>query len=235
MKTAIIIQGPTAAGKTAIAIALAERLQTAVVSADSRQCYLGMDIGTAKPTRAELNRVPHYFIDEYPVTTLLTAADYEAIALQYLENIFTENDYAVVCGGTGLYIKALCEGMDAMPPVTPAIDQEITAQYNLLGIDWLREQVQQQDPTFYATGETDNPARMLRALVFIRSTKESITTYRTGIKKERGFRILKIGIELPREVLYARINARVDTMMLQGLEAEARRLCEYRHLKNLQT
>ena len=230
-----IVSGPTAVGKTAIAIDLARRLSTAIVSADSRQCYKEMNIGTAKPSPDELKIVKHYFIDEYPVTTHITAADYETLALKYLNEIFATHASAVVCGGTGLYIKALCEGLDEMPETSPDVIQQTEQEYEQQGLAWLQQTVRHEDPEFYKDGEIQNPARLLRALSFIRSTGISITKFRTQTKKERPFTIIKTGLELPRELLYERINHRVDQMMAQGLLAEAEKLYPYRDLKNLQT
>jgi tRNA dimethylallyltransferase len=235
INTVYIIVGPTAVGKTAVSIQVAQRLGTAVISADSRQCYREMTIGTAKPSEAELKTVPHYFIDEFPVAHALTAADFESLALEYLDKIFKTHNTAVVCGGTGLYIKALCEGLDEMPPADDKITKETEAAYELNGIGWLQQAVQDEDPEFYREGEIKNPARMLRALSFIRSTGRSIVHYRTGIQKQRAFNIIKAGLELPREKLYDRINTRVDTMMQQGLLTEVEQLYPQRHLKNLQT
>lgn len=230
-----VIAGPTAVGKTAIAIALAKRLHTAIVSADSRQCYKEMSIGTAKPGVAEQEGVKHYFVDEYPMARDLTAADYEKLSLCYLDEIFINNDSAVVCGGTGLYIKALCDGLDSMPATDPAIVAATEENYKQNGLEWLQQAVQKEDAAFFAIGEIDNPARLLRALSFVRSTGESIVKYRTETKKERPFQIIKVGLELPREELYSRINHRVDVMMEQGLPVEAEHLYPYRELKNLQT
>ncbi len=230
-----MIQGPTAVGKTAIAVAVAQQLGTAIVSADSRQCYKEMSIGTAKPTTAEQGGVKHYFIDEFPVTEALTVADYEELSLGYLDEIFKQHDVAVVCGGTGLYIKALCEGLDTMPPINEAISKQINDEYTSRGLEWLQQQVEKEDPEFYETAEIQNPARLLRALIFLRSTGESITRYKTAVVKQRSFGIVKVCIDLPREILYNRINKRVDVMMEQGLEEEARTLYPMRHLKNLQT
>lgn len=234
-KTLYVIAGPTASGKTAAAIALAQRLGTLIISADSRQCYREMSIGTAKPTPEELASVKHYFIHGFSITQELSAADYEQLALNYLDEIFTTHHTAVVCGGTGLYIKALCEGLDAMPPANPAIEEEVETQYATNGIEWLQQTIANEDPEFYATGEIQNPARMLRALSFIRTNGQSIIHYRTNTAKQRPFKIVKVGLELPREILYNRINHRVDIMMQQGLEEEVRNLLPYKHLKNLQT
>ena len=234
-KTLIVIAGPTAVGKTAIAISLAKLLGTEIISADSRQCYRGMSIGTAQPTQEERLAVLHHFIDCYPPEMSLSAADFERIALQHLESIFAEHHTAVVCGGTGLYIKALCDGLDEMPSVDEKIALDINQNYLLKGAEWLRNQISVEDPLFAVNGEMNNPARILRALTFIRSTGTSITTFRTGIKKERPFRVIKIALELPRELLYQRINQRVDLMMQQGLLREVEQLFPNRNLKNLNT
>ena len=234
-KTLVVIAGPTAVGKTAVAIELAKALNTRIVSADSRQCYREMTIGTAKPSSEELSEVKHYFIDEFPVTKNITAADYEHLALEYINQIFERNNFAVLTGGTGLYIKAVCEGLDEMPPVNPAIEKEVTDHYATQGLEWLQHAVRQEDPEFFSSGEVQNPARLLRALVFNRSTGVSIVRFRTGRKKERPFRIIKFVLDLPRPELYLRIEQRVDQMMKQGLLDEVRTLYPQRNLKNLQT
>jgi tRNA dimethylallyltransferase len=230
-----VIAGPTAVGKTAIAIQLAKHLGTEIISADSRQCYQKMTIGTAKPSAEELAQVRHYFVDEFPVTQSLTAADYETLALGYLETIFRTHNTAVLCGGTGLYIKALCNGLDDMPVIDENIAAQVNDHYQLNGLQWLQQTVQMEDPEFYKRGEIQNPARLIRALIFKRSTGESIVDFRTGTRKQRGFETIKIGLELPRETLYDRINCRVDQMMEQGLLEEVKELYPLRQLKNLQT
>ena len=234
-KKLIVIAGPTAVGKTAIAIELAKLLNTEVISADSRQCYRGMTIGTAQPSAEERAIVPHHFVDCYDVQEALNAADFERFALEKLNQIFSKSQYAIVCGGTGLYIKALCEGLDDMPSIDSTINQNVLDNYASKGIEWLRESLQKNDPDFVAVGEMENPARMLRALAFKLSSGSSIVQFRTGIKKERPFQIIKVGLELPREQLYERINQRVEIMMQQGLLQEVQQLYPQRHLKNLQT
>lgn len=230
-----VIAGPTAVGKTAIAIQLAQALQTEIVSADSRQCYNDMTIGTAKPSAEELKAVHHYFIDEFPVEQALTAADYEQLSLGYLQKIFRKHNTAVVCGGTGLYIRALCDGLDEMPEINDSVLTDVNENYKAEGIEWLQKAVAKEDPLFYSLGEIQNPARLIRALVFIRSTSKSILDFRTGNKKNRPFKTIKIGLELPRPVLYDRINRRVDIMMKEGLLDEVKSLYPKHHLKNLQT
>ncbi len=233
--TVYIIAGPTAVGKTAIAIELAKRLSTFIISADSRQCYKEMTIGTAKPSAEELKQVRHYFIDEFSVVENITAADFEKLALGYLGEIFKTSNKAIVCGGTGLYIKALCEGLDDMPDVDEEIAAQVNEGYKEKGFEWLQESVKNEDPVFYGRGEIQNPARLLRALIFVRSNGESIINYHSSGKKQRPFRIIKIGLELPRDVLYKRIDARVDIMMANGLLDEVKHLYALKHFKNLQT
>ncbi|RYE23900.1 MAG: tRNA (adenosine(37)-N6)-dimethylallyltransferase MiaA [Sphingobacteriales bacterium] len=233
--TVYVIAGPTAVGKTGVAIKLARHLNTSILSADSRQCYKGMAIGTAQPSVAQQQEVKHYFINEFPVTDALTAADFESLSLQYLDEVFATNNTAVVVGGTGLYIKALCDGLDDMPDISEQVATEVNEHYRLQGLHWLQDAVHFEDPEFYAQAEVHNPARLLRALIFKRSTGESIIHFRTGAKKHRPFNIVKIGLELPREVLYEQINQRVEGMMQDGLVDEVKALVPYRHLKNLQT
>lgn len=231
----IVISGPTAVGKTAVALQVAQHFGTEIISADSRQCYREMTIGTAKPTVAELNTVPHHFIDSHSITAELNAADFEKLALGYCTTIFKQKNIAVVCGGTGLYIKALCEGIDDMPATDRAIEKALQTEADTKGINWLQEQLQQEDPEFYAVAEQQNPARLIRALAFKRTTGQSIVHYRSGKVKERPFRVIKIALDLPREILYERINLRVDQMVENGLLEEVKTLYPQRQLKNLQT
>ncbi len=233
--TLLVIAGPTAVGKSAVAVDIALRLGTEILSADSRQCYREMSIGTAKPLPEEQKGVKHHFIDTFPVTEDISAAAYEHIGLACISDIFSRHHTAIACGGTGLYIKALCEGLDEMPETDPAVTDAVQMAYNTHGLSWLQQAVMEEDSDFYAQGEIYNPARMIRALSFIRSTGQSITRFRTAVKKQRPFRTIKTALELPREILYERINQRVDLMMEQGLLPEAERLYPLRHLKNLQT
>lgn len=234
-KCCIIIAGPTAVGKTALAVALAQQLGTSIISADSRQCFKELHIGVAKPSAAELAAVHHYFIDTHHITETVNAASFEQEALAAAEAIFAEKDIAVMVGGTGLYIKAFCEGMDAIPAIPEAIREEITANYKTHGLAWLREQVAMADPAWFAHGETQNPQRLMRALEVVRCTGQSILYFQQGNKQQRPFHIIKVGLELPRPVLYDRINQRVLQMMEAGLEAEVRGLYDQRHLNALQT
>jgi tRNA dimethylallyltransferase len=234
-KTCIIIGGPTAVGKTDIAISVATHFNTKIISADSRQCYQELNIGVARPSEAALKAVPHYFINSHSIQQEVTTADFERYAINAAEEIFKDNDIAVMVGGTGLYIRAFCDGMDDIPSVDPAIRNEITQQYKLNGLLWLQQQVKISDPAYFEKGEIQNPRRMMRALEVIRSTGQSITFFQQGQRKTRPFNIIKTGLELPREILYNRINQRVLQMMEAGLEQEARSLYSFRELNALQT
>jgi tRNA dimethylallyltransferase len=235
MKKIIVIAGPTASGKTDVALELATHFGTQIISADSRQCYTELNIGVAKPTEAQLKLAPHYFINSHSIHQPLNAADFEHLALGYLDTIFAKNDIAILVGGTGLYIHALCNGMDAMPKVNAEIDADINNLYMQFGLDYLQQLVAKEDPTFYATAEINNPVRLIRALVFIRSHGVSIQQYKTNTKVVRNFGIEKYVIDIPRETLYDRINTRVDDMMQQGLLEEVQQLLPFKNLKNLHT
>ena len=234
-KTVILIAGPTAVGKTAIAIQLAKHFQTEIISADSRQCFKEISIGVAKPSAEELNEMKHYFINSHSIHETVTAASFEKYALDAVAEIFKQHDIAVMVGGTGLYIKAFCEGMDEIPAVDETLRNELQQQYQQQGIEWLQQQLQQYDPLFAEKGEMQNPQRMLRALEVVRTTGESILAFRKGEKQQRNFNIIKIGLDLPREELYQRINHRVDIMMQEGLLNEAKQVYPLRHLNALQT
>jgi tRNA dimethylallyltransferase len=231
----IVIVGPTAAGKTAAAIHLAQRLRTKIISADSRQCYRELTIGVAKPTAAELGAVHHYFIDSHSIREEVNAAVFEELALGWTADIFRESPAAVMVGGTGLYIKAFVEGLDAIPAVDPAIRRRLQEDYSLNGLAWLQQELRSCDPEFYATGEQQNPQRLLRALEVRLSTGRSILAFRRGMPSERPFHIRKVGLALPKEELHRRIHDRVDGMIAQGLVAEVSALIAYRQHNALQT
>jgi tRNA dimethylallyltransferase len=233
--TLIVIAGPTASGKTALALELARQFGTAIISADARQCYRGLAIGSAQPTAEEQASVKHYFVNQFPVTELQSAASFEKIALDALAGIFASGPVAIACGGSGLYLRALCEGLDEMPPVDAAISAEVEQGYRAHGIEWLQAALRREDPAFSDGEALKNPARMLRALSFVRSAGQSILGFRSGQKKQRPFRILKYAIDLPREELYRRINARTQQMMDAGLLGEAEALRPFRNLPPLQT
>ncbi|WEK33438.1 MAG: tRNA (adenosine(37)-N6)-dimethylallyltransferase MiaA [Candidatus Pseudobacter hemicellulosilyticus] len=234
-QTCIVIAGPTASGKTALAVQLARSFNTDIISADSRQCFREMTIGTAKPSAAELAAVQHYFINSHSIQEAVSAAAFELYALEAADRIFQEHPVAVMAGGTGLYIKAFCEGLDELPPIDPAIREQLNARYAENGLGWLQQQVAEQDPVYYADGELLNPQRLLRALEVKLGTGQSIRHFQQHKKAIRDFHTIKIGITLPKEVLHERINQRVDRMMEQGLLEEVKELLPYRHLNALQT
>lgn len=234
-KTCIVIVGPTAVGKTALAIRVAEQFNTAIVSADSRQCFREMTIGVAKPSPEELARVHHYFINSHTIHEEVNAVVFEQYALQSVNQIYADHEVAVMTGGTGLYVKAFCEGLDDMPPVALELRQRINEQYQQQGLAWLQRQVAENDPLYYSTGEILNPQRLVRALEVKLATGRSIRDWQQGKKAERPFRIVKIGLRLAKEELHQNIHRRVDTMMQQGLLEEVKALLPWRHLNALQT
>jgi tRNA dimethylallyltransferase len=234
-KTIIIIAGPTASGKTALAISAAKLLGTEIISCDSRQCYRELSVGVARPSPAELSEVPHHFIASHSIHEKITATTFEAFALKKSAELFKQTDHVVMTGGTGLYIRAFCEGFDEIPEPPEVLRAQIRSAYEAGGLDWLTARIGEEDPAFLETGESQNPHRLLRALEVKRSTGRSILEFRSGKKAERDFKIVKLALELPRDLLYDRINARVQSMMDHGLEAEVRSLIPYQHLKALQT
>lgn len=234
-KTVIILTGPTASGKTAVAIQLARHFNTEIISADSRQCYREMNIGVARPSPEELAAVPHHFIASHHIHDEVTAALFEEWALKKAKQLFEKRDVLIMVGGTGLYIKAFCEGLDAIPGIDPVIRQQVITGYEEKGLDWLREEIRKKDPLFAEKGETQNPQRMMRALEVVLSTGQPIFSYHKKNKAGRDFRIIKAGLELSREELHRNIHTRVDKMMEQGLPEEVKSLLPYRHLNALQT
>lgn len=235
IKRAIIIAGPTAVGKTALSIQLARHFHTEIISADSRQCYRELNIGVAKPGADELHSVRHHFINSHSISDDLNAAAFENYALEKASEIFSTHDQLIVTGGTGLYLKAFSSGFDPMPEVAEQTRAAVRDLYQKEGLEGLREKLQWEDPVFAAGAEMQNPQRMMRALEFVRTTGTSIRNYQRAEKKERPFEIISIGLELPRNELYERINARVDAMMAAGLLDEVKKLMPYRHLNALQT
>lgn len=231
----VIIAGPTGSGKTDVSIELAGRLDAPIISTDSRQVFRGMEIGTAQPSQEQLERVKHYFIADRNVEDDYNAGRFAEEALQVLDVLFRNKEYVIAVGGSGLYIDALCAGFDFLPPSDPQLRAELESKLRIGGLGPLVEELKALDPLYYEIVDRNNPARVLRALEVCKVTGRPYSSQRSGTKKERPFSILKIGIDVPREELYERINSRVDTMMDAGLEIEARRLYPLRHLNALQT
>lgn len=233
-KTAWLILGPTASGKTTASIQLAKQLNTSIISADSRQCYREMTIGVAKPSPEELAAVHHYFIDTHSIHETVDAKIFEQEALAAADKVFEHHDHVVVTGGTGLYAKVFCEGIDELPNVNDSVRAEVRGHKRT--VVELQQWLEKIDPDYLQqTPEAENPSRLMRAIEVKLSSGRSILDFRTGEKKQRPFEIRKYGIEWPREVLYARINQRVDEMFDAGLVEEAIYLYAYKHLPALQT
>ncbi|MDE1190676.1 MAG: tRNA (adenosine(37)-N6)-dimethylallyltransferase MiaA [Arachidicoccus sp.] len=233
--TLIIISGPTAVGKTALSVEIAQYFNTEILSADSRQCFKELNIGVAKPNDEQLKLVHHYFINSHSIFNEVNAGIYEQYALESLAGIFSKNKIAIAVGGTGLYIKALCEGVDEMPAISSTTRNFIIKNYEEKGLEWLQNELQIKDPLFWKNAEQQNPQRLMRALEVIEQTGKSILAFRKGNKAERDFNIIKVALDSPREELYNTINKRVDLMISEDLEEEAKGLYIYRTLNALQT
>jgi tRNA dimethylallyltransferase len=233
--TCIIICGPTAVGKTDYGIQLAREYDTEIISADSRQCFRELNIGVAKPSAKQLNQVHHYFINTHSIHEEVNAKIFEEYALNAAHTIFQKKETVVMVGGTGLYIKAFAEGLDAIPEISEDIRKEINEQYLQNGFEWLVSELQKRDAVFFAKGEMKNPQRMLRALEVKVSTGMSIIDFHSKQKAKRKFEIKFRLLQLPRETLYKNINERVDLMIENGLLKEAELLYPYKHLNALQT
>lgn len=234
-KTVIIILGPTASGKTSAAIEVAQHFNTHIISADSRQCYKELNIGVAKPSSEQLNAVTHYFINSHSIHDELNVKVFEEYALQKVNDIFQTKDVAIMVGGTGLYIKAFCEGIDEIPIINTGIREAIIKNYNQNGLSWLQDELSVLDPEYFATCEVQNPQRLIRALEVKLSTDRSILSFHTKIKKVRDFNIIKIGLELNKDKLYENINTRVDKMVKDGLIEEVKTLTPFQSINALNT
>ena len=235
IKRLVVIVGPTGCGKTDLSIRLAEHYRAPIISTDSRQFYRGMPIGTAQPTADQLARAEHHFIASHALTDEVNCGSYEVMALERLEELFKEHTTVIAVGGSGLYVRALCEGMDDLPEADEALRKELTRRIESEGLESLCEELKRLDPVYYEQVDRQNPARVQRALEVCLQTGMPYSSLRTGERRERPFEIIKIGVNLPREELYARIDRRVELMMEEGLEAEARAALPYRELNALQT
>jgi tRNA dimethylallyltransferase len=231
----LLIAGPTAVGKTAMAVQLAHRLNTEVISADSRQCYREMKIGVARPSEDELKKVPHHFIATHSIQEEVTAATFEQYALHKAEQLFQEKQIVILAGGTGLYVRAFLNGLDSIPAVSLEIRSQCVSAYKTNGKEWLIDELRKKDVLYAATGDLQNPQRMLRALEVWEGTGKSILSFQEGNKQSRPFEVIRIGLDLPRQELYARINQRVLTMIENGLANEVQSLLPFAERSALQT
>ncbi|WP_443939800.1 tRNA (adenosine(37)-N6)-dimethylallyltransferase MiaA [Pedobacter sp. MW01-1-1] len=234
-KTLIAVVGPTAIGKTALAIELAKHFQTEIVSADSRQFFKEMAIGTAKPNETELAAAKHHFIDSHSVNQLFSTGDFEVEALEVLNELFTTHDVVILVGGSGLYVNALLNGLDEMPEIDLSIREALNQQFANEGLLSIQTQLAKLDPEYFAKVDQNNPQRMIRGLEVVLSTGQKLSSMLSDTKKERPFNCIKIGLNTDRAVLYERINHRVDLMIENGLIEEVQALLPYRHLNALNT
>jgi tRNA dimethylallyltransferase len=234
-KYLLIVAGPTAVGKTNIAIELALHFKTEIVSADSRQFYREMNIGTAKPSATELALIKHYFINNLSIEQEYTVGTYETEALALLDVLFQKYDVVILVGGSGLFIKTLCEGLDTIPEVAPEVRKQLNAEFEKEGLKPLLKELKEKDPTYYETVDKANPVRVIRALELCRGTGMPFSSFRTSSKKERSFQTIKIGLNLTREELYKRIEDRMEGMLANGLIEEAKTFYSFRYLNALQT
>ncbi len=235
MKQLITIIGPTAIGKTALSIRLAQHFDCEIVSCDSRQFFREMTIGTAVPDAVELGLVPHHFIHNKSIFDSYSVGDFEKEAIARLDGLFSGRDVAIMVGGSGLYVDAVLKGLDAFPEVPETVRETVRQNYEAKGIAYLQQTLEQLDPVYYQTVDTGNPQRMMRALEVSLGSGKPYSDFLTKKENKRDFTPIIIGLEAPREVMYERINLRVDIMIREGLEEEARRLYPHRDLNALQT
>ena len=234
-KTLIVITGPTAVGKTALCLDIASHFNIPVINADSRQIYRELKIGTAAPTEQQLRQVRHYFVGILELDDYYSASIYEQQVLELLESQFAHSDYALLSGGSMMYIDAVCNGIDDIPTVDDDTRAMMKRRLAEEGLEALCEELRKLDPEHYAFVERKNPRRVVHALEICHMTGRTYTSFRTHSRKQRPFRVKKIGLNIERDALYDRINRRVDQMMADGLLEEARRLLPKRHLNALNT
>ena len=233
--TLIVLIGPTGVGKTELSLSIAEHFNTCILSADSRQLYNDLKIGTAAPTPSQLARVPHHFVGTLKLTDYYSAAQYEADVLEKLEELFKHNDTVVLTGGSMMYVDAVCKGIDDIPTVDQETRELMLKRYEEEGLETLCAELKILDPEYYQIVDLKNPKRVIHALEICYMTGKTYTSFRTQKQKERPFRIIQIGLTRDREELYDRINRRVDEMMEEGLLEEAKTVYPFKHLNSLNT
>ncbi|MFM7091505.1 MAG: tRNA (adenosine(37)-N6)-dimethylallyltransferase MiaA [Bacteroidota bacterium] len=234
-KRLICIGGPTASGKTALAISLAQKYKTEIISVDSRQLYREMNIGTAKPTSSELALIPHHFINHVSVHQHYDIGIFEKEVLKIITEKFKHTDILIAAGGSGLYFKAIIEGIDEFPEVGQDITSTLQKEYQEKGLNFLQQLLKDVDPDYYKTADINNPVRLIRAISMYQATGFPFSSFRTGNKISRFFETHCYYLSPPRDILYEKINTRVEKMITDGLIEEARTLYEYKNLKALQT
>ena len=233
--TLIVLIGPTGVGKTELSLRLAEHFHTSIVSADSRQTYADLKIGTAAPTPEQLKRIPHYLVGTLKLTDYYSAARYEEEAMTILERLFQEQEVVILTGGSMMYVDAICKGIDDIPTVDTETREMMLQRYEAEGLENLCSELKLLDPEYYKIVDLKNPKRVIHALEICYMTGKTYTSFRTQKRKERPFRIIKIGLTRDRAELYNRINHRVDVMMEEGLLEEVRNVYPYRPLNSLNT
>ncbi|RZS92597.1 tRNA dimethylallyltransferase [Aquimarina brevivitae] len=234
-KHLIVIVGPTAIGKTALSIALAKAFNCEIVSADSRQFFAEMNIGTAVPTEEELAEAKHHFIQHLSITDTYSVGDFERDGVALIESLFTTNDYVIIVGGSGLYVDAITKGLDHFPDVDPSIREHLQSLLEQEGISALQSKLKELDPEHYQKVDLNNTHRVIRALEICIGTGKTYTSFLSNPKKKRSFNVTKIGLSADRQLIYDRINKRVDMMMKEGLLEEVKTLEKYRNLNALNT
>lgn len=234
-KKLIVIVGPTAVGKTDLAISVAKHFGTEIISADSRQIFRELSIGTAKPTAFQQSVVPHHFVGTHSIHQVYDAAQFGQEALSLINQLFEKYNIVVLCGGSGLYVKAVCEGFDDIPKIPDQVRETLIQDYEKFGIEILQEHMKKLDPVHFARIDQQNPHRLIRALEVVVSTGKSIASFQKKKKIEHTFSLIKIGLELPREELFRRVDERVDRMIGEGLFQEAGELFSSREHQALQT
>lgn len=234
-KTLISIVGPTAVGKTALAIQVAQHLGTEIISADSRQFFKEMEIGTAKPSAEELSAAPHHFINSHHITEFFSTGDFEVQVMALLKDLFKEKDQVVMCGGSGLYVNAVLNGLDDLPATDLSIRAALNERFQSEGLEGIKAELASLDPEYYAQVDQFNTQRLIRGLEFVLSTGKKLSSFQQNNKKVRPFNVLKIGLNKDRQALYDQINRRVDQMMEKGLLEEVQGVLPYREQNALKT